>query len=130
VATGGQGPAAPAAMRADKWLWHARFFKTRGLAARVISAGHLRLNADKVHKPAQNVRPGDVLTFPQGRRIRVVRILALSARRGPAPEARALYDDMSPDTPPAPKNPGFDSRGRPGGKDRRRAQAFDRSRLD
>ena len=118
------------AMRADKWLWHARFFKTRGLAAKVISSGHLRINGDKVHKPARNVSPGDVLTFPQARRVRVVKILALSERRGPAPEAQALYEDMSPETPPTPRNPAYDGKGRPGGKDRRKAREFGRSQLE
>lgn len=122
--------ALPDTMRVDKWLWHARFFKTRGLAASVVTGGHLRVNAQKVHKPAQSVRPGDVLTFAQGRRVRVVRIVALSGRRGPAPEAQALYEDMSPEVPPEPRNPGFDGKGRPSGKDRRRAEAFDPSRLD
>lgn len=117
------------AMRADKWLWHARFFKTRGLASGLISAGHLRVNADKVHKPAQTVRPGDVLTFPQGRRIRVVRIVALSDRRGPAPEAQALYEDLSPDAPDPTPAPRFEGGGRPGGKDRRKAREFDRRNL-
>jgi len=117
-------------MRADKWLWHARFFKTRGLAAKVISSGHLRVNGDKVHKPARSVGPSDVLTFAQARRVRVVKILALSERRGPAPEAQALYEDLSPEGPPAPKNPRFDGKGRPGGKDRRKAREFGRSQLE
>ena len=123
-------PAGAPTMRADKWLWHARFFKTRGLAAKVISSGHLRVNGDKVHKPARSVGAGDVLTFPQARRIRVVKILGLSERRGPAPEAQALYEDMSPEAPQAPKNPRFDGKGRPGGKDRRKAREFDRSQLE
>lgn len=123
-------PAGAQTMRADKWLWHARFFKTRGLAAKVISSGHLRVNGDKVHKPARSVAPGDVLTFPQARRVRVVKILALSDRRGPAPEAQALYEDMSPEVPQTPRNPRFDGKGRPGGKDRRKAREFDRSQLD
>lgn len=130
TAPGPSDPVGVRAMRADKWLWHARFFKTRGLAAKVISGGHLRVNSDKVHKPAQNVRPGDVLTFPQARRIRVVKIVALSDRRGPAPEAQALYEDMSPEAPAAPRNPGFDGKGRPSGKDRRNAREFDRSQLE
>ncbi|MCB1355508.1 MAG: RNA-binding S4 domain-containing protein [Maritimibacter sp.] len=117
-------------MRADKWLWHARFFKTRGLAAKVISSGHLRVNGDKAAKPARSVAPGDVLTFPQARRIRVVKILALSERRGPAPEAQTLYKDMTPQTPAAPQNPSFDGKGRPSGKDRRNARDFDRSQLE
>ncbi len=83
-------------LRVDKWLWHARFFKTRGLAAEIASAGRLRINTERCTKPAQAVRPGDVLTFPQAGRIRVIRIEALSARRGPAPEAQALYTDLDP----------------------------------
>lgn len=81
-------------IRIDKWLWQARFFKTRGLAAGVVSAGHLRLNGVKMAKPGHDVRPGDVLTFPQGDRIRVVRVLAPGTRRGPAEEARMLYADL------------------------------------
>jgi ribosome-associated heat shock protein Hsp15 len=54
------------------------------------------VNAARVTKPAGAVGPGDVLTFAQGRRIRVIRIVALATRRGPATEARALYDDMTP----------------------------------
>ncbi len=90
-------------IRIDKWLWQARFFKSRSLAAGTVSAGHLRLNGAKVAKPGHAVGPGDVLTFPQGGRIRVVRILECGTRRGPAPEARTLYDDLAPDdgVPPA-----------------------------
>lgn len=123
-ASAGQG------MRADKWLWHARFFKTRGLAAKVISSGHLRVNGDKASKPARTVAPGDVLTFPQARRVRVVKILAMSDRRGPAPEAQALYEDMTPETAPAPENPAYMGKGRPRGKDRRNARDFGRSQLE
>jgi len=85
--------------RLDKWLWWARFFKTRGLAAKTVSAARVRVNGAKVSKPATAVRMGDVLTFVQGRSVRVVRIVALPARRGPAPEARLLYDDLSPPSP-------------------------------
>jgi ribosome-associated heat shock protein Hsp15 len=119
-----------ATMRADKWLWHARFFKTRALAARLVSGGHLRVNAAKVHKPAQAVGPGDVLTFPQGRRVRVVKVLGLAERRGPAPEAQALYDDLTPPADPAPPAPRFEGRGRPSGKDRRNARLYDPGQLD
>ncbi len=83
-------------LRLDKWLWHARFFKTRSLAARQVSAGKIRVNSVKVAKPARNVSPGDVLTFPTGDVIRVIRIVALGVRRGPAPEAQALYEDLTP----------------------------------
>ncbi|MDE3080565.1 MAG: RNA-binding S4 domain-containing protein [Paracoccaceae bacterium] len=82
-------------IRLDKWLWQARFFKTRGLATKSVQDGGVRLNAARVSKPAQQVGPGDTLTFIQGGRVRVVRILATGARRGPALEAQALYDDLS-----------------------------------
>lgn len=81
-------------LRLDKWLWQARFFKTRSLAATVANKGKVRINRMLVTKPHYRVRPGDVLTFVQGRDIRVVRILALGERRGPAPEARTLYEDI------------------------------------
>ncbi|MEY8799066.1 RNA-binding S4 domain-containing protein [Leisingera sp. XS_AS12] len=105
--------------RIDKWLWHARFFKTRSLAAKQVAAGHVRLNGDKVLKPAQNVAAGDVLTFAQGRLIRVVRIEALAERRGPAPEAQALYFDMTEKQEKIPANPKFEGKGRPDKKARR-----------
>lgn len=107
-------------IRIDKWLWHARFFKTRSLAAGLISAGKVRLDGNLIAKPARSVGPGDVLTFAKEGDVKVVRILAIGTRRGPAPEAQALYEDLSP--PPAEKsqhNPGFDGTGRPGKKERR-----------
>ena len=82
--------------RLDKWLWFARFFKTRGLAAKLCEAERVRVNRNVVAKAHQAVRVGDVLTFPQARQIRVVRILALGDRRGPASEARTLYEDLAP----------------------------------
>ena len=108
-----------AKIRIDKWLWHARFFKTRSLAAKQVSAGHVRLNADKISKPAQNVTRGDVLTFPQGRQIRVVRVEAIGERRGPAPEAQTLYFDMTEKQESVPANPRFEGKGRPDKKSRR-----------
>ncbi len=107
-------------IRVDKWLWQARFFKTRSLATRLVSDGRLRVDGTPISKPARMVGPGMVLTFPQGRAVRVVRILAVGERRGPATEAQALYEDLSP--PPPPKreaNPSFDGKGRPGKKERR-----------
>jgi ribosome-associated heat shock protein Hsp15 len=81
-------------MRLDKWLWHARFFKTRSLAARYIETARCRIDGRVVDKPHANVAPGMVLTFALGSRVRVVRIVALGERRGPAPEAQALYDEI------------------------------------
>ncbi|UMA65827.1 RNA-binding S4 domain-containing protein [Roseivivax marinus] len=115
-------PAPPCAkLRVDKWLWQARFFKTRSLAAKVVSGGHVRLNGARIAKPAVAVGAGDVLTFPQSRDVRVVRIVALGERRGPAPEARGLYDDLSPPEPraPDPSKPVASAGGRPTKKARR-----------
>ena len=81
-------------MRLDKWLWHARFFKSRSLAARHIETARCRINGRVVDKPHATVAPGMVLTFALGSRVRVLRIVALGERRGPAPEAQALYDDI------------------------------------
>lgn len=106
-------------IRIDKWLWYARFFKTRSLAAKLVGAGHVRVNGTKVSKPAQNVSPGDVLTFAQGKVIRVVRIEATGERRGPAPEAQALYFDMTEKQENVPANPKFEGKGRPDKKARR-----------
>ncbi|MEM1429374.1 MAG: RNA-binding S4 domain-containing protein [Pseudomonadota bacterium] len=94
------GPHAPrreGTERLDKWLWQARFFKTRSLAAKLVTQGKVRVNAVRVSKPARSVTIGDTLTFPQGREIRVVRIEALPVRRGPAPEAQACYADLAPE---------------------------------
>lgn len=80
--------------RLDKWLFYARFAKSRALAAALAAKGRVRINTVVVTKPHHRVRPGDVLTFPHGRAIRVVRVLALGERRGPASEARTLYEDL------------------------------------
>jgi len=81
--------------RADVWLWRARFFKTRSLAARIIEEGGVRVARggarSPIDKPSRAVRPGDVLTFAQGPRFLAVKVEALGDRRGPAPEARGLY---------------------------------------
>lgn len=81
-------------IRLDKWLWQARFFRSRSLSAAAIEEGRVRINGQIVMRTAQPVRSGDVLTFAQGGRIRLVRVLASGARRGPATEARGLYDDL------------------------------------
>ena len=82
--------------RLDKWLWYARFFKSRSLATKFCASGKLRLNEKVVRKAHYGLRVGDVLTFPRGPHIRVVRVVGLGTRRGPAPEAQALYDDLDP----------------------------------
>ena len=86
----------PGRQRVDKWLWQARFFKTRALAAKLVAGGHVRVNGQRTDKPHRAIAPGDVLTFPQGHAVRVVRVEALPDRRGPATEARLLYADLAP----------------------------------
>ena len=116
--------------RLDKWLWHARFFKTRGLATKLVAAGHVRVDGDRVSKPSFGVRPGFTLTFPQARRVRVIRVEALSTRRGPAPEAQTLYTDLTPPEEPVLQNPRFEGKGRPTGKDRRNARLYKQGPLE
>ena len=111
-------------IRLDKWLWQARFFKSRSLAAGVVSGGKVRVDGTPVSKPARTVSAGNVLTFVQARETRVVRILACGDRRGPAPEAQALYEDLTPVPTAAPvaaqgANPRYEKGGRPTKKDRR-----------
>lgn len=129
-----------AALRLDKWLWHARFCKSRSLASKLCVGGQIRLaqaapangaaapevrpgTPSLVAKASQAVRPGDVLTFPLGGQVRVIRILALGLRRGPAPEARTLYQDLTPPQPRLRQEAGPGVRaagsGRPTKRDRR-----------
>lgn len=84
------------ALRLDKWLWYARFFKTRSLATRLIASGKLRLNGEVMSKPHRAAVVGQVLTFVQQNDVRVIEIVALGQRRGPASEAVTLYNDLSP----------------------------------
>lgn len=120
-------------LRLDKWLWYARFFKTRTLASEMCAAGKIRVDGATVTKAHLQVRPGQVLTFVQGRHVRVVKVLALGSRRGPASEAQALYEDLAPpekesalpndpvDRSASPARPAARARGagRPTKKDRR-----------
>lgn len=86
---------APARQRADKWLWFARAAKTRALAAKLVSAGHVRLNGKRMDDPGRGLLVGDVLTIALARDVRVLRVAAFGERRGPAPQARHLYEDLS-----------------------------------
>ncbi len=81
--------------RLDKWLWYARFLKTRSDCTRLVAGGSVRINRQVTDKAHARLRAGDVLTLPLQAQVRVVRVLALASRRGPAAEARALYDDMT-----------------------------------
>jgi ribosome-associated heat shock protein Hsp15 len=118
----------PPAMRIDKWLWAARAFKTRSLAATACDGGKVDLNGEAA-KPAKQVRGGVrvEITIVGGRRI--LKVLGLSERRGPAPEARLLYEDLTPPAPPRARQPKPPYRvpgtGRPTKRERR---AIDRLR--
>jgi ribosome-associated heat shock protein Hsp15 len=111
------------ALRVDKWLWAARFFKTRSLATGACTGGKVDVN-DEAAKPARLVRAGDLVkvTLPQGRR-RIVKVVSLDDRRGSATIARALYEDLTPpepartrQAPPPYREPGA---GRPTKRERR-----------
>jgi len=83
------------ALRLDKWLWYARFFKTRAMATKAIAGGRFRLNGEVMSKPHRAAVIGQTLTFAQADTIRVIRIVALGTRRGPASEAMLLYEDLA-----------------------------------
>jgi ribosome-associated heat shock protein Hsp15 len=87
--------------RIDKWLFFSRAVKSRSLAAKLVVAGRVRINRDKAAQASDLVRLGDVLTITLERRIFVWKVLGTGSRRGPAEEARLLYEDISP--PPTPK---------------------------
>jgi ribosome-associated heat shock protein Hsp15 len=86
------------ACRVDVWLWRARFFKTRSLAARMVEEGRVRLSRagqeTRLDKPSRTVRPGDGLVFAVDGRLTAVRVEGLGERRGPAAEAQALYSPL------------------------------------
>ena len=83
-------------LRLHKWLWYARFFKTRGAASKAISDGRFRLDGMVMKKPHRQALCDQVLTFIQGDRVRVIKIMALGSRRGPSSEAVLLYEDLTP----------------------------------
>ena len=83
-------------IRLDKWLWYARFLKSRTLASHLCVDGQVRINRKRIHKAHSPIKIGDILTFPQAKRIRVVRVVCLGVRRGPASEAATLYEDLEP----------------------------------
>ena len=115
--------------RIDKWLFFARILKSRTLAGKFVSGGNVRVNREKIDQPSVQIKPGDVLTISLERRILVLRILGCGHRRGPAPEAQLLYEDLTPkpaetDTikaVAAQREPGS---GRPTKRDRRKIDQF------
>jgi ribosome-associated heat shock protein Hsp15 len=105
-------------LRLDKWLWYARFARTRTMAAKLVTGARFRVNGQATEKSHHGIRPGDVLTFPLGPHVRVIKVLALAERRGPAPEARLLYEDLDPPRPPAAPAPASIDAARPAGSGR------------
>ena len=115
--------------RIDKFLWFARFFKSRTLAASVVTDGRVRINGERCEKASATVKAGDVLTFPAGSLVRVIKVVDGGERRGPASEARLLYEDLTPPRevrdaePPAPAQRERGT-GRPTKKERRKIDAL------
>lgn len=85
----------PERQRLDKWLWFARFAKSRALAARLVTDGFVRVNGKRAESAARGVLVGDVLTVAALHVTATVKVVDLGERRGPAPEARLLYADLS-----------------------------------
>jgi ribosome-associated heat shock protein Hsp15 len=88
--------------RLDRWLWCARLVKTRSLAAKLIEGGKVKVNGERALKVSRHVRMGDVVTGAGAGRLFVVRVAGEAERRGPAPIARSLYEDLTPEAPPSP----------------------------
>ena len=121
-------------IRIDKWLWAARFFKTRSLATDAVSGGKVRLNGAPT-KPARDVKPGDRLEISNGDTRWQVVVLALSDKRGPAPEARLLYEETAASIAEREaeqqrrqlaSDPAAEIHGRPTKRDRRQIDRFGR----
>jgi ribosome-associated heat shock protein Hsp15 len=86
-------------VRIDRYLHCIRLVKSRTLAQAVIEAGHARIDGRRVDKPSEAVRVGSIVALPLGDRVRVLKVLALPVRRGPASEARACYEELGIDEP-------------------------------
>lgn len=118
----------PTRQRLDKWLWFARVVKTRTLAGKLVLDGQVRVNGVRIETPAKAVVLGDILTIALEQDIRVFKVIAHGMRRGPYPEARQLYEDLSPET--APTRPAAQQRdggsGRPSKRDRRQIDELQR----
>jgi ribosome-associated heat shock protein Hsp15 len=85
-------------MRIDRYLFFIRLVKSRTLAQAVIDEGHVRVDGQRVLKPSEDVRIGSTIALPLHGRVRVLKVLSLPDRRGPAPEARACYEELGPNT--------------------------------
>ena len=84
----------PKKIRIDKWLWWARFFRTRSLSTKIITKGAVRLNSRRIVKPSVEIKVNDVLTFTSGKSVRVIKVLSLGERRVNYEEARKMYENV------------------------------------
>ncbi len=118
--------------RIDKWLWYSRQFKTRTLAAKNVTSGHIRINNKRITKVSHLVQVDDTITFVSNRKIKILKVAAIGVRRGPAVEAMTLYHDLSPPDLPQSKEARItaasgqreDGAGRPTKKQRREIDAL------
>lgn len=97
---GADDDAGAEAQRLDKWIWYARLTKSRTLAGELVTAGRVRINKQKVIKPSAPLKVGDVITITVRGNVKILKVEAPGTRRGPASEAQALYEDLSPPPPP------------------------------
>ena len=86
-------------MRIDRFLFFIRVLKSRTLAQGLIDEGHVRIDGKRVEKSSEDVRIGSIIAMPLHGKVRVLRVLSLPGRRGPAAEARACYQELGPDSP-------------------------------
>ncbi len=118
-------------IRVDKWLWYTRTTKSRSLAQALIKTGKVRVNTTRISSPSRTIEPGDVLTITLPRQVKILKMVAAGERRGPAPEARLLYEDLSPapvkkekEAKPLPQAVREEGAGRPTKKERRELDKF------
>ena len=119
-------------MRLDKWLWHARFVKTRSLAQTLLTGGKVRLNGNKLDKASAKIRVNDEISFAVHDRLHLIKVAGLSDRRGPAPEARLLYEEIAPAQNLSERKSQAQrprGEGRPSKKQRRQIDAFKKQGL-
>ncbi len=129
------GPGQPA-QRIDKWLWHARFARTRTAAQQLVLSGKVRINRHRIASASRSVKAGDVLTLVIGKTVRVIEVLDIAARRGSPTVARSLYEDRAPPITPSGVKPPESSEnddiggtGRPGKRDRQQILALKRKQF-
>lgn len=115
--------------RIDKWLWFARLTKSRTQAQSVVVSGAVRINRQRIDNASHAVRAGDTLTVTLAAGVRVLRVLDTGTRRGPAAEARLLYEDLAPPVPEAPRDEtaATDYGARPDKRERRQIAAMKRA---